>query len=256
MDRLKKILIAFFGFLLLYSAVHLGRYLLDYHKSETQIKELEQQMNAGRPESTPAIGSDSVDTKSAVLPEFESLVLRNEDIVGWLKIEDTPINYPVMHTPEDAEFYLDHDFDRQENKNGLPFLDYRSSITKPTTNWMIYGHNMKNGSMFHALINYKKKTYYKDHPVIQFNTLYEKGEYEIISVFLSNVYKRDEDGFKYYQFIQADTKEEFDLFLHNVKQLALYETGTTAQYGDQLLTLSTCEYSTENGRLIVVARKR
>ena len=161
-----------------------------------------------------------------------------------------------MFTPQDGEYYLDHDFNRQKNKNSLPFLDYRCSIDEPTTNRIVYGHNMKNGSMFNSLMIYKDQTYYKAHPVIQFDTLYEKGEYEIVAVFLSKVYRKDEDVFKYYQFVNAETQTEFDSFIENIKQLSLYKTDVNTQYGDQLITLSTCEYSEENCRMLVVARKK
>ena len=196
------------------------------------------------------------EAQPVILPEFEELVRQNKDIVGWLKIENTPISYPVMHTPLDADFYLNHGFDRQENKSGLPFLDFRCNINQATTNWIIYGHNMKDGSMFNALMRYKSEKYYKEHPVIKFNTLYEQCEYEIIAVILSKVYRKDEDVFKYYQFVNVETQIEFDSFIQNIKQLALYDTRVSAQYGDQLITLSTCEYTNTNGRLVVVARKR
>ena len=252
MSRKKNILITFFLLLFGYSMVNIGYYWLDFYRSKVRIDRLEQQMKEQA-----AVPQHSITSPEAImLPEFKELYAQNPDIIGWLKIADTPISYPVMHTPQDAEFYLNHDFDRQKSKSGLPFLDFRCSIDEPAANWIIHGHNMKNGSMFHALMNYKDEAFYKAHPVIQFDTLHEKGEYEIIAVFLSKVYKKDDDIFKYYQFIQADTKAEFDTYIKNIKKLAFYDTGVSAQYGDQLITLSTCEYSNENGRLAVVTRKR
>jgi len=114
---------------------------------------------------------------------------------------------------------------------------------------------MKSGMMFADLLNYKKESYYKEHPTIRFSTLYEKAEYEIVAVILSEVYRKSEDVFKYYKVEKAGTSAEFDSYVQNIKNLAMYDTGVTAQYGDQLIVLSTCEYSTENGRLAVVARK-
>ncbi len=262
MSRKKKTLITIFLILFGYSMVVLGNYLLDFYRSTVRIDELERLMEeqAAVPDSS-VTSPESVMSASpeaaepVMLPEFKELYAQNSDIIGWLKIEGSLISYPVMHTPLNAEFYLSRDFNRQESKSGLPFLDYRCSIDKPTTNWIIYGHNMKNGSMFHALMNYKNEAYYKEHPVIKLDTLYEQGEYEIIAVILSKVYRKDEDVFKFYQFVNAETQTEFDSFIQNVKQLALYDTGLSAQYGDQLLTLTTCEYSTENGRLAVIARR-
>lgn len=259
MNRRKAILVAFFSMTFLYSLIHLGIYTYDHYHTAYVVKGLERQMNSSAAPAlvlhseTSEVGVEKA--RQAVLPQLGSLARQNQDIAGWLSIEGTPIHYPVMHTPQDAEFYLDHGFDRRKSKSGLPFLDSRSSIAEPTTNWIIHGHNMKNGSMFHALTYYKNKDYYEKHPIIQFDTLYEHGEYEVIAVILSKVYRKDEQVFKYYQFINAETKTEFDAFIQNIKQLALYNTGISAEYGDQLITLSTCEYSNDNGRLAVIARR-
>lgn len=204
----------------------------------------------------PALPTFQSQDEPSLLPEFEQLLLQNPDIIGWLKIQGTSISYPVMYSPQDPEFYLSHDFDKQASNSGLPFLDYRCSIDSPTSNWIIHGHNMKKPIMFHDLIHYKDAEYYEAHPIIQFDTLYEQMEYEIIAVIVSKVYPQNEDVFKYYQFINAETQMEYDLFIQNIKELALYDTGKTAKFNDQLITLSTCEYSSENGRLAVIARKK
>lgn len=115
---------------------------------------------------------------------------------------------------------------------------------------------MKSGWMFKDLMKYKNESFYKEHATFQFSTLYEKEEYEIVAVILSKVYRKSDDVFKYYQIENVNTPAEFDSYVQNIKQLSLYDTGVTAQYGDKLIVLSTCEYSTENGRLAVVARKR
>lgn len=237
MSNIKKILIFFSLIIFLYSSINLGRYIFDFYKVKNEIKKLESNIST----------SDN---------KFKELYNQNSDIIGWLKIENTLINYPVMYTPQDPEFYLTHNFEKQESRSGLPFLDYRCSIKKPTTNLIIYGHNMKNGSMFNTLMKYKDEGYYKNYPIIQFDTTLENGKYEIISVFLSKVYKKNEDVFKYYQFVQANNKLEFDNFIKNIKKLSIYDIQESAKYGDKLLTLSTCEYSDEDSRLVVVARKK
>jgi len=136
------------------------------------------------------------------------------------------------------------------------FLDKDFDLEKPSTNYLIYGHRNKNGQMFDDLINYKKEEFYRKHPTIQFTTFKENSEYEIIAVFLSRVYYKYEiNVFRYYNFIDADTREDFDNYVNNCKEAALYDVGKTAKYGDQLLTLSTCEYSQTDGRLVIVARK-
>jgi sortase B len=253
----KNILFIILSSILLYSSANIGCYIYDFYSVRNQVKVLEQLMESTDSEliSVPTSMLEE-QAETFILPEFKDITKQNDDFIGWLKIENTPISYPVMYTPEDADFYLDHDFDKQNNKNGMPFLDYRCSIEEPTTNWIIYGHNMKNGSMFHSLLNYKDEAYYKEHPVIQFNTLNEKSEYEITSVFMSKVYQKEEDVFKYYEFIKADTQTEFNQFIDNINSLSLYNTDVETTFGDQLITLSTCDYTQENGRMVIVARKR
>ncbi len=191
-----------------------------------------------------------------VLYEYSALYERNPDLIGWIEIPGTIVNYPVMQTKEDQNFYLRRDFDKQDDVSGLPFLDARSDILDRTTNLLIYGHNMKNGSMFATLLEYKDQDFYNEHKTIVFNTIYEKAEYEIVAAFQSAIADVDEDVFRYYNFIDAATKEEFDSFISSISALTEYDTGVHAEYGDELITLSTCDKSVdEDGRYVVVARK-
>lgn len=192
--------------------------------------------------------------QSVILKRFVRLYEQNQDLVGWLKIEDTHINYPVLQCTQD--YYLTHNFDREEDKYGCLFVRENADVFTPGTNFIIYGHNMRDGSMFGDLDEYKSEEFYRAHNLIHFDTLYEERTYEIIAVFYSQVYRENEDVFKYYQFYQADTQEEFDDFYENIKALSLYDTGVTAEYGDTFLTLSTCAYHVENGRFVIVAVKR
>lgn len=191
-----------------------------------------------------------------ILPELNKLYSENKDTIGILKIPDTKVNYPVMQNKNDPEFYLSHDFYKNEDKNGLPFLDYRSDWLTPSTNLIIHGHNMKNGLIFNTLTKYKDKEFFESHKTIIFNTLFEESEYEIVSVFLTKIYNKDENVFKYYQFIEANNEDDFNNYIYNIKKLSLYKINSTAKYGDSLITLSTCEYSQEDGRLVIVARKK
>ncbi|MFC4307174.1 class B sortase [Cohnella boryungensis] len=259
MKKTKKILIALSVLLLVFAVAGLARNLLRDYQAQKQIDELTQQLEQTRSDTGGVVQAPLLSIKQAsepvMLPEFQELYERNPDIIGWLTIANTRIDYPVMQNLQDAEYYLDHDFDKKENKNGLPFLDAQNTIDDSDI-LLLHGHNMKSGLMFADLLNYKKESYYKEHSTIQFNTLYEKAEYEIVAVILSEVYRKSDDVFKYYQVEKADSPAEFDSYVQNVKKLALYDTGVAAQYGDQLIVLSTCEYSSENGRLAVVARKR
>lgn len=181
--------------------------------------------------------------------------LANEDMVGWLVIPGTNVNYPVMWTPQDENYYLYRDFDKKDNKNGSLILDTDSCLDPLTTNLIIHGHNMKSGAMFGNLTDFEKKDYYLEHPQIILYTKECQRNYEIIAVFRSQVYKKSDNVFKFYQFFQADTESEFLDFYENIKSLSLYDTGVTATFGDRFITLSTCVYHVKNGRFVVVARE-
>lgn len=202
----------------------------------------------------PEDSEPNIEKKPEILAEFKELYEINSDLIGWLTIPDTIINYPVVQGGE-GDFYLEHDFYKQPDRRGTLLLDEESDVLKPTTNLMIHGHNMKDGTMFSALRNYKKKSFYDNHNIIEFNSIYEKGKYEIVSVFQSKVYLKSDNDFKYYKFFDASTEEEFNYFYENIKELALYDTGVEAKYGDVFITLSTCDYHTEDGRLVVVAKR-
>ncbi len=189
-----------------------------------------------------------------VLDEYKNLVIKNKRLIGWVKIDDTNIDYPVMQTTNN-EYYLDHNLNQEYDKNGSIFMDKDCDVLKPSTNLILYGHHMKSGKMFGGLDKYSNEEYYKKHKYIDFDTIYEKGIYEIMYVFRSRVYSAEEVVFKYYQFIDAVSEAEFDSNMSEMAAISLYDTGVTASYGDRLLTLSTCDYQEKNGRFVVVAKK-
>ena len=178
----------------------------------------------------------------------------NKRLIGWLKIADINIDYPVMQTNDNA-YYLDHNFDNKYDKNGCLFLDYQCDVINRNTNLIIYGHNMQSGNMFGNLDKYSSEEYYKEHPKFEFDTIYEKGAYEIVYVFRSKIYNEDAVVFKYYQFLDVQSELEFNSNMAEMSKISLYDTGITPEYGDELLTLSTCDYQENNGRFVVVARK-
>lgn len=189
-----------------------------------------------------------------ILAEYQTLFSKNMKLAGWLKIDGTKIDYPVMQT-SDNEYYLNHNFNQQKDNNGSLFLDCECSLYPQSTNMIIYGHHMKSGNMFGNLQKYAKEDYGKEHKNIYFDTIFEKGTYEVMFVFYSKVYDNDELVFKYYQFINANSETEFNYYMDEMKKLSLYDTGVTANYGDKLLTLSTCDHSQTDGRFAVVAKK-
>lgn len=190
-----------------------------------------------------------------VLPEFVDLLAKNKSIIGWIKIPDTNIDYPVMQT-QNNDYYLDHNFNQEYDKNGSIFLDANCDVIDRSTNLIIYGHHMKSGKMFGSLDAFANEEYYQSHPTFEFDTIYEKGTYAIAYVFRSQVFAEDEITFKYYQFINANSEAEFYSNMQSMADMSLYQTGVVPQYGDQLVTLSTCDRSqTAEGRFVVVGVK-
>lgn len=191
----------------------------------------------------------------AIENPYEDYYLANPDMAGWLVVPGTVIDYPIMWTPEDENFYLYRDFKKRDNNNGCLILDTDSSLDPLTTNLIIHGHNMKSGAMFGNLTDYEKQSYFEDHKQIILYTPECQRNYEVIAVFRSQVYKKTDDVFKFYKFFQADTEEQFNDFYDNIKELSLYDTGVTAEFGDRFITLSTCVYHVTNGRFVVVAKE-
>lgn len=188
-----------------------------------------------------------------ILPRFLQLYDLNPHIIGWLEIPGTKVNYPVMHTPDDPEYYLKRNFDRKSSAAGCLFLQAEAEPLRPSDNLTVYGHHMKNGSMFAALDKYRKKAFFEENRYIYFDTLQATQTYEVLAVFKTNV--SEGEGFHYHEFVDAADAAEFDAYVQKCKKLSYYDTGVDATYGDQLLTLSTCEYSQPNGRLVVVAKR-
>ena len=170
------------------------------------------------------------------------------------KVEDTKINYPVMQSKDNPNFYLKHGFDKAYTDYGCPYVQENCDMELPSDNIIIYGHHMNDGSMFAGLMKFKDKNFWEKHKTVSFDTLTDRQTYEVIAVFKTVVYTDSPDSFKYYHFINAETDEDFTAYVEKCKELSLYDTGVTAKYGDKLLTLSTCEYSRTNGRLVVVAK--
>lgn len=190
-----------------------------------------------------------------VQKKFEKLYRKNSDFIGWLSISGTVIDYPVMQTPDNEEYYIDRDFDGEYSSAGTLFVDTSSDVKKPSDSILIYGHNMKTGKMFHELLEYEDEEYYTKHKFITFDTIHGNGTYEVIAAFRTKIYPKDYTGFKYYQFFEAQNEKEFMNYVDNCKSMTPYNISATASYGDKLITLSTCAYHDKNGRFVVVARK-
>ncbi|MCR4622555.1 MAG: sortase [Clostridiales bacterium] len=177
---------------------------------------------------------------------------QNSDCIAWIKIPGTGIDYPVMYKPESKDYYIHRDFYGKSSSRGSLYLSEICDIDR-SDNLIIYGHNMKNGTMFAKLTRYKDKSFYSAHRYITLETLSGTRTYEIICA-LSTPVNTGSD-FKYYNFSYASNEGTFGSYVAVCKARDYYETGVTAVFGQQLLTLSTCEYSQKNGRMLVIAKR-
>lgn len=250
MSSSKKLIIVLLSIILVCSLVLIIRIKIDEYINNQKQIEISQVIDTI---DIPDI--DITPKKTERMLQVIELQKENPEVVGWLEIEGTNISYPVCQA-DNNDYYLTHSYKKEKVTGGSPFLDKEYDFTIPSSNILIYGHRNKKGLIFEDLIKYQDEDFYKDHKIIRFTTATEDTTYEVMSVFNSRVYYQDETNvFRYYYFVNAENKAEYDEFVENCKKASLYDTGVTAEYGDQLLTLSTCEYSQDDGRFAVVARK-
>lgn len=191
----------------------------------------------------------------AILAKYQNVYSMNNDLYGWLSIDGTSFNYPVVHTPEDEEYYLRRGFNGKASRGGVPFMD--ADCETGCGNYLIYGHNMNNGTMFAQLLAYDREEFWKEHPVISFDTLYEEGDYEVISAFYSRVfYQYETNVFRFYNYHDLTDPEVYQEYVDQVKAASIYDTGIDASYGEDLITLITCSYGRRHERFVVVAKKQ
>ncbi len=240
---------------------YLAKYFYDSRKAKNDISALRNVVESGFEkdggEKNDAQTEENNEPEEKYAPNgmiqgYYNAYEKNNDMVGWVKIEGTDIDYPVMQN-EDNEYYLHRNFEKKYQYSGLPFLDYQCDIKKPSDNLIIYAHNMKDGSMFAGLLGYEDKKFYDSHSVIDFDTNYERGKYKIFAVFETKT--NSENEFKYHEWTEFESKEKFVEFMSTVKSGMLYKTGESVSYGDKILTLSTCSYNRSNERMVVMAKR-
>ena len=281
-NRILNILLIIFAAVFLVSGFFLFRYFYNSHQNQKLVDSLKDMIDTEEPAqkeksttggTTEASGtqpsSQAAATEAPPEPEYVNvngrLVLRklhklyekNEDFIGWLSIDDTSVDYPVMYTPYNEEKYLRKNFEGEYALAGTLFLAADSDPVRPSTNLIIYGHNMKDGSMFSDLLSYKDQDFYTAHKLIRFDTLYGTNSYEVIAAFPAQILNVGEEGFRYYTFFNADTEEEFNDYVRNVKALSVLSDTAEAHFEDELLTLSTCENvgAAQGKRFVVVAKR-
>ena len=265
----KKIYIAamiLFAVLFLVSAVMLIVYFVQIHQAQkaydelASIKEQAYQQaqehapvdeNGQKQEPTMVQVTDKYGEPMVVLPEYAPIFERNKDMVGWIRIDGTNIDFPVVQRKESRDYYLYKNFYGEYNNQGTIYVREQCDVFAPSDNLTIYGHRTSAGTMFGALQGYQKKEFWQDHQYIQFDTVSERHTYQIISVF--TIETTEDSDFKYHLFVDAEDDAEFDQFVTKAKAYSLYDTGVPARPGDKLITLSTCVGYGDLQRLVVVA---
>ncbi len=279
MKKAKRI--AFYGILVVFIAVFVfsSWQLIDYYAKSAQnkntynrLEELLQPQVPSQPTGTapadpltpgPAQSGESAyvtvtnprtGESLQILKQFEALYALNPDLVGWIRIPGTDLSYPVVQSEEDnADYYLKRDFYGEHSEHGCIYVREQCDFLAPSDNCTIYGHRMLDGTMFAQLVNYQKQSFWEQNRYIQLDSLTQLRTYEVFAVFLTTASVGQ--GFSYHRFVDAWDEAEYNTFIKTCKDLALYDTGITPLYGDKLITLSTCEYTQQNGRLVVVARQ-
>lgn len=240
----------------IFSAYKIISYYSQAQRSKNIYNELRELVSESETDNTQETDNteDLSDEKSdVVLKKYEPIYIRNDDFWGWIKIDGTVIDYPVMHTPSDSEYYLHRGFDKSYLFSGTPFLE--GKCFDRCGNYIIYAHHMNDKSMFGMIPQYGDEQFMEEHRIIKLSTLNKTSDYEVIAAFYSKVYSDDKDEFRYYAYTDLTDKDRFDEYVDGVKKNTIYDTNFDVKYGEQLLTLSTCNYHTENGRFVVVAKE-
>lgn len=265
--NLFRLLIVLFSVVFLVSAGFLADYIIGSVKQKQQFNELsnmlqQNQQQAGNNSQGGDSASDAANYTIVVHPktgetmkiltEYVPIFNLNPDLVGWIKVNNTIIDYPVMQTPDWPNYYLKRDFYGTYSKHGTIYVTETADVKAPSDNMTIYGHKMNDGSMFADLLKYKEQDFFIQNPTFSFDAIYEHRNYQIIAVFVVDV--SDENYFRYYTFVDGGT-HQFEDYVARCKALSLYDTGVNAVDGDKLITLSTCDNVLKNGRLVVVAKQ-
>lgn len=253
----------------LFAAIMLGmvgRTLISYWNSEKSMERMYQDMTqpAAEQAETPeqAAGSAEEAETSELPPEvseagwnasYDTLRTQNGDMVGWIHIPDTVIDYPVMHTPEAPNYYFHRDFYGKYSSYGMIYIDGACRLDESSPNLLLYGHHMRNGAMFASIEKYSSRDYWEQHPEIYFSTPQEDGVYEVMAAFRIQA---GETGEAFMAMLAARTEEDYEKLIQYIDRHKIYQTGITAQWPEPLITLTTCEYTNEDGRFLVIAKKK
>lgn len=246
---IKRLLIIIWGFVLLFAIYTAADYGIKSYKNKSMYEKMKHSVESVSTETISSAAPETEETTEAqkvILEKYAGLKADNEDFQGWIKIPNTQADYPVYKS-SDNEFYLDRDAYKQKNSAGSIFMDYRNTSTIEDKNTILYGHSMKDGSMFAGIMKYKNLEFLKENPIIEFDSLYEERKWEIFSVYITDT------EFYYIETDFADVNV-YENFLNSVKEKSMFETGVQVTTGDTILTLSTCSYEFDNARFVVHAK--
>lgn len=231
-------------------AVYLGKYFYDLSSARKSYDDIRKEVQSKIPRDASGAYEEKV-SDDGVFVQYEELYMQNSDFRGWITISDTGIDYPVVQG-DDNEYYLNRDLHKNKQSSGIPFID--CDCAENSQNIIIYAHNMKDGSMFAPMSKYTDKSFFTAHNIILFDTLTEHRSYEIFSVFRTTV--GSENEFKYNEYADIEDEDTYNEYIAKAKSLSMHKSDITPAFGEQLMTLSTCAYNTQNERLVVVARKK
>lgn len=241
----KVVLISIFVLIIIISISYIIFFAYEKLKEKSDIQEVQKYVNI----------APNAEESDKQIEKIKELMQTNSDIKGWIQIEDTKVNYPILQS-DNNEYYLNHNYKKEKSKYGSIYLKSGIDIDDNNSNLILYGHNMKDGEMFKTLLDYADKNYYNEHKQVTIITQNEKRKYQIIAAFKSRIFYKDEKNvFRYYNYTTFKNENMYNEYISNINKIKLYDTEITATYGEQLLTMITCEYSIENGRMIVVAKR-
>lgn len=249
-EILRKIIFIISLIVIILSSIYIAKYIIKHVDTEMSTRKLRSVYNTTIPH------DNTSNLPDGYLSKFAGLYDINSDIKGWINIPNTQIDYPVTQY-SDNDFYLNRDFEKEYDPHGIPYIDYRAKVTQDKTskNIVLYAHNVNGGKLFGDLNKYREMDFYKQNPIINFDTVYQENKYKIFGVFVTDVNTSDSDYFAYHNFIESSSNEDFYEYINNINIRSLYQTGITINPNDELLTFSTCANELKDGRFVVVARK-
>ena len=263
-EKIRKFLAIVFLLIFIISITYIIAYFYTTYKNETNFKELQSIMNTVRvvenkniasenePQNVNSYEVNQEKNNNAKIENFKELKKLYSNIVAWIEIENTTINYPIMQS-NDNDYYLYRNYKNEYSRYGSIFLDYKYDFSKDSQNFLIYGHNNNDEMMFNELLKYQEKEYFEAHPSINLITENDITNYKIVSVFKSQVYSQDATNvFRYYNYVDLSNEDTFTNYITNVKKASIYDIDIEPKLGDDIITLSTCEYSKPNGRFVIV----